>query len=98
MTKRLHQKIMKWSILRNKYSTSKSLTDRKNYNIQRNISKKLLKTTKKECFSNLDTKKVTDNKTFWRTAIPLFSNKNSKSDKIILNEDDKTVSDGKELC
>ena len=89
---------MKWSILRNEYSTSKSLTDRKNYNIQRNISKKLLKTTKKECSSNLDTKKVTDNKTFWRTAIPLFSNKNSKSDKIILNEDDKTVSDGKELC
>ena len=42
--------------------------------------------------------KVTDNKTFWRTVVPTFSNKNSKNDKIILNEEGKTVSDEKELC
>ena len=77
---------------------SKSLTDRRNYNIQRNFWKKLLRTTKKEYFNNLDTKKVTDNKTFWRTVVPTFSNKNSKSDKIIVNEEGKTVSDEKELC
>ena len=85
---------MKQSRLRNKYLKSKSLTDRKNCNIQRNFCKKLL-TTKKEHFNNLDTKKVIDNKTFWRTVVPTFSNKNSKSDKIILNEEGKTVSDGK---
>ena len=72
MTKNLHKEIMKRSILRNKYLKSKSLTGRKNYNIQRNFCKKLLRTTKKDCFSNLDTKKVTDNRTFWRTAIPVF--------------------------
>ena len=33
-----------------------------------------------------------------RTVAPLFSNKNSKSDKIILYEDDKTISAEKELC
>ena len=44
------------------------------------------------------TKKVPDNKTFWRNAVPSFSNKNSKSDKIILNEQGKTVSEEKELC
>ena len=76
---------------------SKSLTDRKNYNIQRNFCKKLLRTTKKENVNNLDTKKVTDNKTFWRTFVPTFSNKNSKNDKIILNEEEKTVLDKKEL-
>ena len=89
---------MKRSRLRNKYLKSKSLTDRKKYNIQRNFCKKLLRTTKKEYFNNLDTKKVTDNKTFWRTVVPTFSNKNSKSDKIILNEEGKTISDEKELC
>ena len=78
---------MKRSILRNKYLKSKSLKDRKKYNIQRNFCKKLLRTTKKEYFNNLDTKKVTDNKAFWRTVVPTFSNKNSKSDKISLNEE-----------
>ena len=49
----------------------------------------------KKCFSNLGTKKVTDNIHFWGTAVPPFSKKFSKSDKIILNEDDKTFSDEK---
>ena len=97
MTKNLHKEIMKRSILRNKYLKSKSLTSRKNYNMQRNFCKKLLRTTKKDCFNNLDTKKVTDNRTFWGTAIPVFWSKNSKRDKFILNEEGKTVSDEKEL-
>ena len=33
-----------------------------------------------------------------RTVVHTFSNKNSKSDKIIPNEEGKTVSDKKELC
>ena len=80
--KNLHKEIMKRSRSRNKYLKSKSLTDRKNYNVQRNFCKKLLRTTKKEYFNNLDTKKVTDNKTFWRTVVPAFSSKNSKIQKL----------------
>ena len=91
--KNWHQEIMKRSRLRNKYLKPKSLTDRKKYNIQRNFCKKLLRTTKKEYFNNLDTKKVTDNKTFWITVVPTFSNKNSKSNKIFLNEEGNTISD-----
>ena len=55
---------MKQSRLRNQYFKSKSLTDRNNYNLQRNFCKELLRTTKKEYLNNLDTKKVTDNITF----------------------------------
>ena len=95
MTKNLRKEIMKQSRIRNKYLKSKSLADRKNYNIQRNFCKEL---PKKKYFNNLNTKKITDNKTFWRTVVPTFSNKNSKSDKIILNEEGKTISDEKELC
>ena len=49
--------------------------------------KRLLSTTtKKEYFNNLDTKRATDNITFWRTVV-------------ILNVDGKTVSEKKkELC
>ena len=57
MTKNVHKEIMNQSRLRNKYLKSKSLTDRKNYNIQRNFSKKLLRTTKKEYFNKLDIEK-----------------------------------------
>ena len=63
------------------------MTDRKKYDIQRHFCKKLLRATKTEYFNNLDTKKVTDNKTIWRTVAATFSNKNSKSDKTILKEE-----------
>ena len=40
--------------------------------MQRTFCKKLLRTMNKEYFNNLDTEKVTHNKTFWRTALPIF--------------------------
>ena len=67
MTKNLHKEIMKQWRLRNKYSKVKSLTDRKNHNMQRNFCKKY-----KEYFNNLDTKKVTDNRTFLRAVVAIF--------------------------
>ena len=98
MTKDLHQAIMKRSKLRNKFLKSRNLSDRKNYTSQRNLCKKLLKNTKRTYFNNLDIRKVTDNRTFWKTVVPLFSNKFSKSEKINLTEGNKTVSNDDELC
>ena len=49
-------------------------------------------------FSNLDIKKVINNRSFWKTVSPLFYTKCSKGDKIILNENDKCVSNDDELC
>ena len=46
MTKYLHKEIMKLSRLRNKHLKSKSLTDRKNYNIQRNFVRNFEEPTK----------------------------------------------------
>ena len=40
-------------------------------------------------FRDLDTKKITDNITFWKTVVPLFTNKPSVSKNIIINEGDK---------
>ena len=59
------------------YLKSKSLTDRK-ATIYTVIFKKLLRTTKKEYFNNLDTKKVSDNGTFWITVFLFFQKKVQK--------------------
>ena len=81
MTKELHKAIMKRSRLRNKFLKTKSITDRKNYNVQRNYCKKLLRSTKKSYFNNLDISKINDNRSFWKTIVPLFTKKTSKSEK-----------------
>ena len=79
VTKDLHKAIMKRSKLRNTFLKLRTLSDRKNYTSHRNLCKKSVKNTKRTYFNNLDIKKVTDNQTFWKTIVPLVSNKFSKS-------------------
>ena len=98
MTKELHKAIMKRSRLRNKFLKNKNEINRNNYKVQRNYCKKLLKTTKKQYFNNLNTTKVTDNSTFWKTVVPLFTNKPSRGEKVILKEGNKNITNGVELC
>ena len=76
MTKNWYKKIMMRSTLRNKYLKSKSLRDTKYCNTQSEFCKKLVRTTEKDYFFNLDTKKLNENKNFSRIFFPLFSNKN----------------------
>ena len=98
MSKELHKDIMRRSKLRNKFLKSRNLSDRKNYTSKRNLCKKLLKNTKRTYFDNLDIRKVTDNRTVWKTVVPRFSNKFSKNEKINLTEGNKTVPNDDELC
>ena len=80
MTKELHKAIMKRSRLKNKFLKRKSITGTKNYNFQRNYCKKLLGSTKKSYFNNLDMSRIKDNRSFWKTIVLLFFEKNLKSD------------------
>ena len=98
MTKELHKAIMKRSRLRNKFLKDRTENNQINFKLQRNFCKKLLGTTKKSYYSNLDIKKVTDNKTFWKTIIPFFTKRPLKSEKINLIENGKTISNDSELC
>ena len=98
MTKDLHNAIMKRSKLRNTFLKSRNLSDSENYTSQRNLCKKLLKDTKRSYFNNLDIRKVTDNRTFWKTVVPLFSNKFSKSEKIKLIVGNKRILNDDEPC
>ena len=75
---------MKRSRLRDKFLNSKSDLDRKAYNGQRNLNVSLIRRAKKQFFSNLYTDDVTDNKTFWKTVKPLFTDKVKTKSKITL--------------
>ena len=57
-----------------------------------------MKNTKKSHFENLDTKKITDNRSFWRTVLPLFTQNSLKGEKINLADNSKTISSDEELC
>ena len=98
MTKELHKAIMKRSRLRNKFLKNKNEINRNNYKVQRNYCKKLLKTTKKQYFNNLNTSKVIDNRTFWKTVVSLFTNKPPRGAKTILKEGNKNITNDSELC
>ena len=92
MNKKLSKEIMKRSRLRNKFLNAKSYIDRKAYNKKRNYVVSLLRNEKKNFYSSLDTKVVTDNRTFCKTVKPLLSEKVTKHCKINLVEDDKIIS------
>ena len=85
MTKELNVAIMKRSKLRSKFLREKNQANRDNYKLLINLRKKPLRKTKNSYFSILDTKKITDSRTFSKTDIPLYRNKPSKSENIIIN-------------
>ena len=82
MRKELRKAIIKKSRLRNKFLKTKSITDSKSYNVQWNHEKKLLRSTKKLYFNNLHISKIIDNRSFWKTIVPLFSKKPQKVEKL----------------
>ena len=58
----------------------------------------LLCNTKKYDFQKLNIKDLTDNKKFWKTIKPFFSNKVLNSNKLMLREKDVVVADEKALA
>ena len=93
LNKEILKAIMNRTRLRNKFLRSRSTEDRSAYNQQRNVYFCLVRKAKKDYYSNLDHKKVTENKSFWRTVKPLFSDKNSYFSKITLIENELLLND-----
>ena len=97
MTKTLRKAIMRRSAIQNRYYRDRLPETRKAYKKQRNYTNKLLKKEKKRYFSNINMNNYTDNKKFWYTVKPLFSNYNGGSQKITLVKDDKIISNEEEV-
>ena len=93
MTKTLRKAIMIRSRLKNRFNKTKSDENWTLYKTQRNFCTKLLRKTKKDYFSKVNPKLVYDNKNFWRTIKPHFSDKGNFSNKIMISEKDCIVSD-----
>ena len=84
INKTINKEIMKRSRLGNKFLNTKSNIDRKAYNKQRNICVSLIRREKKNFFNNISTRDIADNKTFWKTVKPLFTDKIQTKSKITL--------------
>ena len=86
INKTINKEIVKRSRLRNKFLDTKSDIERKAYNKQRNLCVSLVRWEKKNFFNNISTRDITDNKTFWKTVKPLFTDKIQTKSKIELIE------------
>ena len=93
MNKKLRKEHMKRTMLKNRYLKDKSDFNFMAFKKQRNYCVKLLRDAKKVHFESLKPSDVNDNKRFWQTVKPLFSDKVISSDNITLVENDTIISD-----
>jgi hypothetical protein len=92
MDKELNKAVMKRSRLRNKFIKEKTQASKEAYTKQRNVCTGMVRKKKTTYFSNLNTRDITDNRSFWKTVRPLFSDKSSGGGKITLIEGDDILS------
>ena len=98
MTKTLRKAIMRRSALKNKFYKDKTPTAERMYKKQKNFCSRLYKKERRKFYNNLDIKKFTDNKMFWKTVKPFLSDKGNSSKKINLVEGDTIVSEDSEVA
>ena len=90
--------IMDRTRLRHKFLRSRSIEDKKAYNIQINYCVSLIRKTKKVYYNNLNYKKIIDSKSFWKYVKPLLSEKNARSNKITLVEDNYILENNNKIA
>ena len=98
MTKQLRKEHMKRTMLLNNFRKNKSENNWIAFKKQRNYCVKLLRETKKLYFSKLEPSNIANNKKFWKTVKPFFSDKTVTADDILLIENDKIISDSKSIA
>ena len=85
------KEIMRRTRLRNNFLRNRSDENKRKYSKQRNYCVSLLRKTKKNLYSNLNEKKITDNKSSWKTVKPSLSYKTTSDEEITLIEKDKII-------
>ena len=98
MTKELRKEHMKRTMLLNKYRKNKSEVNERAYKKQRNLCVNLLKKVKTSYYEKLKPSSICDNKKFWNTVKPLFSEKTMTTENITLVENNVMVSKDKEVA
>ena len=90
VNKELRKAIMKRSRLKNIANKTKKDEDIKRYRAQRNLVNLNTK-TKRTYYKSIQAKSIENDKQFWKTVKPLFSNTNPMSEKITLIENGKII-------
>ena len=98
MTKELRAAIMQKPKLRQKILKESTNDSKHLYNRQRNLCVSLLRKTIGDYFKQLNNKVVSDNRKFWQTISPLFSEKAFCKETVILKDTNRTVTNNHELA
>ena len=98
MNKELSKAIMHRSKLRNNFQRHRANEYVKKYSKQPNYCVSLLRRIKKNYYSNINEKNITDNKKFWKTVTPFFLDKILSNEKITLMENDKVINNDNETA
>ena len=98
MNKALYKAVMTRSRLRNKFIKNPNQYNSDAYKKYRNFCTGLFRKEKRLYYNNIDLKKITDNRKFWKTVKPLFSEKHFSNNKIILIEGDEIISDNQKIA
>ena len=98
ITKTLRKEIMHRSRLRNKFLKKRTKESKIAYSKQRNICVSLLRKTKRDYSTNLDTKVMKDNWKFWKTVNPLFSEKSYSKESISPINKDGLITKNEDLA
>ena len=98
VNKELRKAIMKRSRLKNIANKTKKDQDFKRYREQRNLVVNLNTRTKRTYYKSIQAKSIDNDKKFWKTVKPLFSNTNPMSEIITLIENGKILSNDKEVA
>ena len=98
MTRALRKAIANRSRLENQYYKYKTYESLRVYKKQKNFCSRLYKKERKKYYTNLDIKKITDSKKFWKTTKPFFSDKGIGKTNIILIEEDNIVQEDHEVA
>ena len=94
MNNEISKAIMTRTRLRNRFLKNRSNRNRDLFRKQRNLCVSLLRKAKKDYFSKLNEKQITDNKRFWKTVKLFLSNKFQSSERIKLTDkNDSLVTD-----
>ncbi len=89
---------MKRTQLQNKYEKSKASLDLNAFRKHRNYVSRLYKKQRRKFYNSIDLRNFMDNKKFWKNVNPLFSDKSKSQNKITLVDNDKIVTEDKELA
>ena len=98
MSKTLRKAIMRRSYLENKYLKKKTDQCLRAYKKQKNYCSRLYKKERKKFFNGLNPSFVTDNKLFWKTIKPFFSDKGNYGDNIKLVEEEQVLQNDSEIA